>query len=45
MTNRITKYCSTLGVQKQLGGGKKNPHGYIYLLTQKPVTHVLLSKI
>lgn len=43
MTNRITKYCSTLGVQKQLGG--KNPHGYIYLLTQKPVTHVLLSKI
>lgn len=44
MTNRITKYCSTLGVQKQLGGGK-NPHGYIYLLTQKPVTHVLLSKL
>lgn len=31
MTNRITKYCSTLGVQKQLGGKKTLTVTFIYL--------------
>lgn len=51
------KYCYAVGhviakvlfhtgsAKRELGVGGGNPHGYIYLLTQKPVTHVLLSKI